>query len=795
MNKDYILTQLFNTLPLKGSIMSRDAEGKKVIDGSSDVILPKWRDPDNQHYTPASPETTAPILAAIIDKNLVGIDFDVAEWFNIAMRIVGDKCAYMSMSDKDPYDGHMVFKLGDDIVRTTLSLEDSEELTSGHYTKALDKLFGKGLKGKIDIQYGGKALLYLASSGNHTKTLVTDLDETTQFTQIPQALIYYIQSLLYTHGVKERTIVTYESDGGGLYGDITEAFVAGDTLNENFFTTVTPYNWRNKVKPNFLPKNLSEKPNDYLYAFATKLGSDASVSEDVFTKAIHKINSLCIPPKHTNDLTRETLTPILSGSARINGEVIWRYNENWREETLTITDGTTKTSWAVYFDTPTGSYLWFNLTDERYQIVKPADSLNMIKSLDKKRALKWAEKTSPVSIIRNIRMPYGMGKSKLGNTFNTYKTPKPIKVYHDPSSWEKFGEVDPEFFQFIRNILGTDAKVDYWLRWMATRLKTQNFSKVVWMLDGIGGAGKTPFGRIMGNMMGALEDIQILRSLSRDNVDDKYNEYLVQAWIVMIDELGDFRDSDRKLVATNIKSVTGEEGMAEIRRMRGAHSREATCVTYVLTTNKTFRLFDEANQTRLFYAKTRKVMEPAWINSRLVDKWVQTEEFVLTFAAYLAQNIEPLTKHEYDRVPSWVYKGDSDWLAYNRLEEKPEMALLDIFTKQDKTALMEFLNVETWGEVPHITSKRADIVNGEPVKKSYIVLSRRKGEAKQCLQDMIEHQINFKKFLILLKDDGLVHNYSNQQIFKWDTPPEIIAKVRQEELNMRQNKLDSKDAL
>jgi len=800
MKQDYLFTQVLNTLPLKGSIMSRNPEGQKTIDGGQDVILPKWRDIENQHYTPASEATTAPLLAAVIDKNLVFIDFDVEAWFQEALDICNkhETPAYIAISDKG--DGHIGYKLGDNVVRQTLTLELDEELTAGHYTKALDKLFGNGLKGKIDIQYGAKKLIYLASSGNHTKTLISaELNNIDQFTDMPREMIYYIQSLLYTYGTKTRTLVEYKSDEMGLYGDLTEAFVDGDNFDKKFFETVTPHKWRDKVKPDLHPSNLTEKPHDYLYAFATKLGSDASVNEEVFTKAINKINSLCIPSKNSMDVMAQIITPITSGSARIEDEPIWKYNENWKTATLTVTNRESKTSHGVYLDTTTQKYLWFDLTQLKHRFLTPMESTNTIKAFDSKRVTKWQEKTLALTTMLNIRKPYGLDSTNYGLMFNTYKTPKPIQVFHDPEVWDTFPEVDPEFFIYLKNILGTDLKVTYWLRWMATRLKTRNFSKVVWMLDGIGGAGKTPLGQIMANMVGALEDREILRSMSKDKTDDKYNTYLTKAWVVLIDEIGDFHEKAKKAVAGMVKDVTGSEGVAEIRGMNTDWVQRDTYVTFVLTTNTTFRLFAETNQTRLLYARTRTVMPRDWIDRGLVDKWVLREEFAFSLAAYLAQHVEILSKSEYSRVPEWVYENDRDWREYNRLQTEPELALLDIFMKQDKIALIEFLGVDDWADVPHKAAKRqiwnADI--NEYEKQSLIWLKTRKG-VPNSIEAMVGNQLNLKLFLKLLQDNvgkelGGIKSVENQLVSQWNVEPAGFVKTV--ELSMPKEETDLRKEL
>lgn len=779
-NKDYILTQLFNTLPLKGKSMTRGLDGKKVIDGKSEVVLPRWRDTKNQNYHPSEPETTAPILAAVMDKNLVGVDFDVSDWFHIAVSLVGDKCSYIALSDKDPQDGHFIFTIPDDIVREELHLEDSADLTEGHYSKALEKLFGNGIKGKIDIQYGGKKLLYLASSGNITKTLVTPLDRTTKITPMPRELIYYIQSILYKHGLGERTITTYITDETGLYGDITEAFVSSSDMDEAFFEAVTPFKWRERLKPNSMPSNLNEKPHDYLYAFATKLGSDASVSPETFQKALIKINSLCSSPKNSTDLTREIVEPILTGSARIEDKPIWQYNENWRTQTLTITDRMTKATWSVYYDLSTNKYLWVNLSDERNNVLSAVDSANKIKAMDKSKYTKWQEKTSALTSIIDIRKPYGLIKWQYGPAFNLYKIPKPIQVFNDPAAWELFPEVEPEFFELLHNILGTDLKVQYWLRWMATRLKTRNFSKVVWMFDGIGGAGKTPLGQLMANMVGALEDPRILRTMSKDNAEDKYNDYLARAWVVIIDEVGEFYEKAKKTVAGMVKEVSGTEGMVEIRAMNTSWSQAQTYVTFVMTTNTTFRLFSEANQTRLFYAKTRKIVKADWVNRGLMDKWIKTEQFCLSLASYLAQNVEPLNSSEYSRVPSWVYENDSDWDDYNRLGGNPEAALLDIFMKGDVKALLDFLGVESWADVPHQAYKKVEWNYQEDKPGDYqssIILAKRKG-VENSIQAMVENKLNWKKFITQLKDQDRdqqgAYDSNNLLISRWNILPELV---------------------
>jgi hypothetical protein len=195
------------------------------------------------------------------------------------------------------------------------------------------------------------------------------------------------------------------------------------------------------------------------------------------------------------------------------------------------------------------------------------------------------------------------------------------------TDYEAVYQIPPIIDRVLNSLLSDQESKSYFLNWLASIYQTREKTQTGWVFSGTTGTGKgILFQRILTPLFGSDHVVSIVT----DNLEEKFNSYLVRALIVFIDELQSNDSKATNRMVERLKNATTEE-IVPIRLMRSNPINMRVYNNFIAATNHPDPIPIAPNDRRLSFA-------PWQDNQLVITKW-EVEQGIATeleqFAAFL----------------------------------------------------------------------------------------------------------------------------------------------------------------
>lgn len=659
-------TDIFHTVPLDGSEMVRDAEGKKV-----GVSFPKggW----TQYVTNKNTKNT-PVLAAIALNHFIGLDFDTDESFNLALQIDAN-CAYVAKSDYKG--GHLLYRCLDDLGQPYTKLTNSK------------------VPGLLDIQMNN-SLIYLATPGNKTKTLLTEpIKHLSDLTMMPIAMQMYVENLMLRYQ-NENIVFQTSNNAFHIAEDSTLGYLLKDIkpdspYNVEIFKVLTPKKYRpNKLHPNDIPDG---EGTDYLQAIRTRLALDISISESVMRNTMHYVNNQWDSQMPASRIESDCSYQIQK--ATIDGNKAWVYNEDWDKQGLIIKDRYLSAI-EFMFESSTSRFIEFNRTTK--DIIVHSNLTNAKNSLVSKKKTNLATndmitKAVEVDIISDPTLPsfFIKGIQPYKPQFNMFVPAIGTQILRHPDL-----VTNPRYpthtLKFLENLIPNQNRRDWIMKFIKYKHQTYNYSPLYIVFAGVGGAGKGVFiNEILSFFagLGRIQDIDI------DKLQNNFNSWKASTDYAHLDEAGEgMSKKESALLVAELKKLTGSPTVSIQFKGKDISGKDTVrhYITPILNTNMTVKVITDLpkNDRRFVFIKCPNKM--AKISNSNDAMYVQLIKDELPhFAHYLATQVDDIDVKDYNSNES---QKDKDYMEFMEQTMDPYHLLLDAAEDADTARFVNVLSEE-----------------------------------------------------------------------------------------------------
>lgn len=609
----------FHTVPMNGTL-------ERLPDGTKTVpMLPQgW----NKTYTLEANTKATALGGAITGKvsNFVAIDCDETAAFNLFKQVDPDY-PFVFLS-KDKLKDGVLQECGTFIYAYEDDLPDSFNATS----YALDFL-------------SDNRMIYLATEANHTKhslALQTAEELRAALKPMPPA------AKLFLHGLAPKSSKQHApiAQIARPLVQLVKQFVETGILSPQLAKPLTPKSFRSGeayiakgyIVPDDVPQGMG---SDYLAKVSAILGSDPSISSDMYTKAMTSLNSLWARPMDIVALNATIISPMVSGRASIEGVQIWRYDPDALATRLmysargsdfeVVYDSLAKMYVELNLDAATAHY--FRSTNATLEHLMPMGGTRLIGLF---KELREKELIANVELISDPALPTGY----VNGGFNTFSRNMYLEVIADPTAYK--GTRPNAALALFNNLFPEEPIKLAMLQFLKYKLTTFKHTVPIIYLIGAGGTGKSLFAELLCNLVGK-ESFTILEV---DSLTNARNEGIANALFGHLDELGDKAPSRAEQVKAlgALKALSGASSFRE-RVMYGSPVDRQHRMTFILTSNYNNLMLDNDERRFVVLHSANKLAEQDWIANQygstaaFVDQ-LRSKEELLNFAYYLATEVE-----------------------------------------------------------------------------------------------------------------------------------------------------------
>jgi len=650
-----------SVIEIKNKITVRDETTlKKFLKSEDGTLEPfrlgKWTVKERE-FKDLLQDNKNTYLAHTGKSGIIAVDFD-NDLFTEAMDIDAacseeDQCKHITMAVGKP-GGHMIY-----------SLPEGNKLT-----EYINNPNGKKLA-SLDVLMG-ETLVLLTTPANTTKVMLSHAPELTPMPMMMQLFLmnYYMMNttkvitktesspiLLMNSKIGYIVESAINSIAGANNGKMTEMF-------EKLMIIVTTKHYKALLEGNqvedfaYHPNNLPEPEaaQAYLVSIATILGRDISVNEDLFTKAIHYINSLFSSPKPRKEV-QAICDYILSGSSQIEGTQVWQYNEDWNKSSFIFQNHKHETVEVFqYASAGANNYLVHNHISGSIKMYKTASAvIDFIKSVAPLRIAKDSliSKIKDINLVDRPDAQFGYIDSyervKGESAFNLYEWTPEQAVFYQPHDYAQDYTYPATTLAALESSVGP-MLYTHFLPFLRRKLMTRDHSPLFFVLFGVPHSFKSAI------VNGVLAPLTHKRNskVSIDVLTDKYNDWQVNTDVVLLDEVHHLVTADRIKMIKAINEITGNQTINGVRAMHSSLDNEiyAQEITFFLTTNETTQLTTEAADRRMVvFRSLSTVAEALGLSNVEIQKRITAE--TKDFAFYLSTEVDSLKGDAYVTNHSW----------------------------------------------------------------------------------------------------------------------------------------------
>lgn len=655
-------TSIFHTVPFKAKQLTRNEDGTKTNPGFPE----SW-----EQYASKQNTNNTPILGAIARTDFIGIDIDQTPLFNQAIALDPD-CEYIAKSDLKG--GHMLYKY-------TKEVHDRLRVIAKDAKKA-----------QLDIQLGNK-LIYLATPGNKTKTLLTDPLVALPQREVPEQLLAMIEAHVFRYLLSQPHLQLGASAQDTQYSsqyleNSTLGYLLDDPIASNtpqILDRVVPSSLQPKHPQDIEPGNGTE----WMTSVRFRLAQDPSVSVDAFTKTMLYLNTLWDDPmpdaRVLSDVKYDTTNKINS----LTGEQLWQYNPDWANQGFTYADRYGD-SIELMYDPAQALFLEYNANTNSHTIYhKQTDAVNSIISKSKTRVTikghQLLAKAEPVSIVNVPGLRPGKITAKREMTqFNKHYPTDGVLILSDLKTVKNPRHPEALLAYFEHLIVDPDNRKRF-LQFIARKHRTYEHSELMFVLAGVPGAGKS---LLVNEVLAYFAGPERMQDVDLDKLQNQFNSWKNSTDYVVIEEAGEGESKSRQaLLVKELKTMTGKPTVNVTYKGKETGGRERHYMTPIVNTNMTTKLVTDSsrNDRRLVLFKCPNKMRD-WAGD-MSDFIAKMRAELPHFAHYL-KSLEPITSNEYLDNEPWK---NADYYEYIEVTQSPVDKMVEALDDKDLDKLMEVL--------------------------------------------------------------------------------------------------------
>lgn len=612
----------WHTVPLKGKLKRLD-NGKKTIPYFPENFKEYYTDNFNNDATALGGVMTGPA------SGIIAIDCD-------------NEATYKIFCSLDPeYDFHFVSK-GKGYAAGTIIYK---------YTEELEESFGiKNNNLELDF-YSTKGFVYLPTEENKTKETLTTIPN---LKEPPNEIIALLRSLKPVKLRVAETEVRNKNWKLNLAPQLQQ-FLTNKTVTKALFKTLTPRDFRTTdeyLENSFChPKNIADgRGSEYLSKVSAILGADESVDEDLYTKVILMINDFFDEPMERKRLSSTIIEPMIEERSKINGEVIWRYDKHWQENS-TIIISKLNSSLHVFFDMHREAYYAVDIANEHiHSFDKDSNLYSFLEAIAVDLPSKKELKSSMplVKVISTPKHPFGFyGDNK--DIFNVFVPTVPLMIFKDPQSYAKNYTYPKTVLQFLDHLVPDDYMRSYLLKFLRRKLDKFEYSPVVLYMLGASGSGKDLFVQLLSAIIG---NQAIAKPTAKEFVE-KHNGWMLDKYFAHLDEYGDqlTKFHEQEEAKGKIKAWSGKPEVS-IRSMRSDGFSYEHNITFIMTANKNPLTFDADDRRIALFDTPEKLRFLPAVEEQGLEVFVaKLFDEINDFAYWLSTERENATLDEYMSPP------------------------------------------------------------------------------------------------------------------------------------------------
>ena len=612
----------WHTVPLKGKL-ERGEGGVKTI--------PKFEQGWRQHYQENKNTVKAKLGGTITGEcsGIIAIDCDNENTWNM-FRALDPDYPFVFLSKGKGYPAGTLIYAFDEDLPTSFSLADNNIA--------------------LDV-YANNGFVYLPTEANKTKELMVELPE---LKVMPATTKLMLQQLhLAKNQPKEVAGPIQSIDKSSCLAPLVEQFVVAKDYMPGLFRIITPRDFRKEeqyIKKGHLhPENIPDgRGSEYLSKVSAILGADSSISLDLYVQAMNLINALWPQPMEDDKFEHTILDPMLNQTAKINGKVIWQYNEDWKQHRLVL-QTKRQSNIELGFDDRRNFYYCVDVVNEHVkqfgrdtelQSYIEATAINSPKKAELKRNLPM------LNVVAQPSLPFGFSfdDDNIAKTLNTFKHTPELMILNNPSDYKEFYNRPTTTLKYFETLVPEEAMRNYLLGFTKRKLTNFEYSPVILYFLGAHGSGKDTYVQILETIMG-----HVARPTTKEFLE-VYNAWLLDTYFVQLDEYGNqlTRISDKEEALGKLKTYTGKQQVM-IRQMRTDGFSYKHNATFIMTANKNPLMLEDGDR-RIAFLPTPNVLAKAdWVINQggitVVHNQIIAE--IKDFCYYLATEVEMLSPQEY----------------------------------------------------------------------------------------------------------------------------------------------------
>lgn len=617
------------TVPLKGQL-KRLSTGKKTLP----EFEKNWKD----KYTKQFNENATALGGALTGKQsgIIAIDCDNAVTYEIFKLIDPDyNFIFVSKGKQD--------ELGNEINAGTFIY---------NYVDELDETYSvHNNQFSLDF-YSNGGFIYLPSDSNQTK----EPFELTELKDPPANLIALIKSLKPVRVVQADEALRTKTWTNHLAPQMLR-FVSTKKVTKELFKILTPRDFRDLseyIDNGFLhPKDIPNgRGSEYLSKVSSILGADESIDEELYMASMSIINDCFIEPMPRVRLSSTVIEPMVEERASIDGVPIWRYNEDWEVDKLTIV---TKRNNVVegFFDPERVRYYIADIgTQSVKSFFRDSDFFSYLEAVAvEPPSKKEAKNKMPlVNVVSSPAYDFGFFHADGEDTFNAFSPSVPLTIFKSPSIYTKDYVRPNTILRYLESLIPDNYMRNYLLRFMRRKLDKFEYSPTILYMLGVSGAGKDTFVHIIEALVGAPS---IARPTTKEFLEI-YNGWMLDKYFAQLDEYGNqlSRFDEKESALGKIKAYTGKAEV-QIRSMRTDGFNYSHAITFIMTANKNPLFLDHDDRRVALFNCPNALKDEPWIIELGGVGNVHNQIFkeINDFAYYLSTEVDNLTLDEYMSPP------------------------------------------------------------------------------------------------------------------------------------------------
>ncbi|EAK0091977.1 primase-helicase family protein [Campylobacter jejuni] len=660
-----------------------------------DIKLPKWSDSNNLKL--AESIKTLPNLPIAIHtgkSNLLIIDFD-DETFYEALQLNDSlddehKCQFIA-SSVGKIGGHFVYQYSNNI------LTDFIGNPNGKKQNCIDTLYGN-------------TIVYHANKANKTKTILVDTNK--PLTTIPLAMQYFLITKYNKDNIK-----VIEKQANVVLQGTKLATIAGKAIKDEqamevLLSIITPNRYKSILAqshkslfpnhPDRLP--MEESAHMYLVALSCVLMLDYSIDTKLHAELICALNDMFSEP-----LDSKRVKSIIDKD--INSDK-YNYDPNWQQKSLIILN-TNSEPLEIFMYNQGGAINYIVFNQYTYELITFSSATAVIDFITSTTRNKISrDKLTKLSVYVNIisdpSKPFGFNYKT--NVFNIYKWNEEQNVFYQPNdyyaTWTKeekdlmYNKEHPRYpkvtLAALENSVG-ELLYTHFLPFMRRKYARREHSSLFFILYGVPHSFKSA---LVNGVFSKLSENRY-KLLSLEVLTDKYNDWMLDTDLVLMDEVHHLVTNDRLKLIKQINEITGNSMIAGVRRMHQSVDTKSykNEITFFLTTNDTIQITTEIQDRRMVVFKsTKRVADALGITNEEIRNAIIRES--KDFAYYLAQHVTDIPYNQYITNQTWKTSSYDDFQENAlRYEDKIAKAI-------DTDNCEQFINI-----CIELNIKEADIIN------------------------------------------------------------------------------------